>query len=128
MVATPAKPGPIEGPRPHRRRDAKLLDAPDRGNAVLVGIHRLPPRSGVTRDFDGRLMQIIGAGDTHIKGTEIARIPVIAGLVIDTLVLLPALVEDAAVIEPIDQGLGATRDRIEGVGDRFRYHVLEGGT
>src|SRR5262245_24746706 len=72
-------------------------------------------------------MQTIGAGGANIEGAPIAHIPVIADVVIDALVLLPALVKYAAVIEPIDQGLGAGRDRVAGLAERCPYHVLEGG-
>src|SRR5256885_12169105 len=57
-------------------------------------IYWLPGRSRRTGDSDGPDMQIIGAGDACINGAEIAQIEVIAGVVIDALVLLPARSEE----------------------------------
>jgi hypothetical protein len=70
-------------------------------------------------------MQVIGAGDARIPGTEIASIEVIAGRPVDALHLLVTEIERTAVVQPQNLRLLCHRDGISRVCQDTDNHLLE---
>ncbi len=71
------------------------------------------------------LMQVVGSGNADVERADIAPIPVVAALEIDAVELDEALVERAAVVDPVDQRLGLRIDRRTRVGKQAGNRVLE---
>src|SRR5258706_16218091 len=85
--------------------DAELIQV----GKLYVLVNGVDDRS--SRGGNGLIFQIVGAGLTDIEGPDVAQIPVIAPGPVHAVDLVPALVEGAAVIQPIDQRLGVGRNR-----------------
>src|SRR5262245_4923935 len=104
-------------PWPYPVGDARLGVSADRIKAGIEGIERCPGLPRGPWNSHVPLMQIIDAGGADVERAVIANIEIVAEIVIDALVLLPAEVHDAAVVEPIDQSLCAGGDGVVGLGE-----------